>query len=78
MTPRFLDSLTVFDACGQWLDPDQGRLYRESTKFVSVPVPSHGASEGVTPVQEIPDAYKARFDQQAVFFTTSSACAAVY
>ena len=78
VTPRFPDGLTVLDARGQWLDTDQGRLYRESTKVLNVLVPSDAVEAGVGAVREISDIYKERFDQQAVFHTALPACAAVY
>ena len=78
VTPRFPDGLTVLDARGQWLDTDQGRLYRESTKVLNVLVPADVADASVASVREISDIYKERFDQQAVFHTALPACAAAY
>ena len=78
VTPRFPDGLTVLDARGQWLDADEGRLYRESTKVLNVLVPADASDAGVVSVREISDVYKARFDQQAVFHTALPACAEVY
>ena len=78
VTPRFPDGLTVLDARGQWLDTSEGRLHRESTKLLNVLVPQDAANAGVASVLEIADAYKERFQQQAVFYTSLPACAAVY
>ena len=78
VTPRFPDGLTVLDARGQWLDTDEGSLYRESTKVLNVLVPADAEEAGVGVVREISDIYKERFDQQAVFHTALPACAAVY
>ncbi len=78
VTPRFPDGLTVLDARGQWFDTDEGRLYRESTKVLNVLVPANAADDGVAAVRGISDTYKERFEQQAVFYTTLPACAAVY
>ena len=78
VTPRFPDGLTVLDAMGQWLDTSEGRLYRESTKVLNVLVPTDAADAGVTSIQAISDEYKDRFEQQAVFYTSLPACAAVY
>ena len=78
VTPRFPDGLTVLDARGQWLDTADQRLYRESTKVLNVLVPADGADDGVAAVRDISDMYKVRFDQQAVFYTTLPACAAVH
>ena len=78
VTPHFPDGLTALDARGQWFDTDQGRLYRESTKLLNVLVPADAADDGISAVRDIADAYKARFEQQAVFHSSLPACAAVY
>ena len=78
ITPSFPDGLTVLDARGQWLDTGEGRVYRESTKVLNVLVPADVADASVVSIREISDAYKVRFEQQAVFHTALPACAAVY
>ena len=78
VTPHFPDGLTVLDARGQWFDTTEGRLYRESTKLLNVLVPADGVEGSVAAVRNISDIYKAQFDQQAVFYTSLPACAAVY
>ena len=78
VTPRFPDGLTVLDARGQWFDTAEGRLYRESTRVLNVLVPADGVEHSVAAVRDISDIYKAQFDQQAVFYTSLPACAAVY
>ena len=78
ITPRFPDGLTVYDGKGQWFDEQEGRVYRESTKVLNVLIPVDTTGSGVDAVREIADAYKGRFDQRAVFYTSLPACAAVY
>ncbi len=78
VTPRFPDGLTVLDARGQWFDTTEGRLYRETTKLLNVLVPADAADTGINAVRDIADDYKQRFEQQAVFYTSLPACAAVY
>ena len=78
VTPQFPDGLTVLDARGQWFDTDEGRLYRESTRVLNVLVPVDTMDSGVAAVRDISDIYKRRFEQQAVFYTSLPACAAVY
>ena len=78
VTPHFPDGLTVLDAHGQWFDTSEGRLYVESTKLLNVLVPLDSTDGGIASVRTISDAYKARFDQQAVFHTNLPACAAIY
>ncbi|MDE2788056.1 MAG: DUF3574 domain-containing protein [Chloroflexota bacterium] len=78
VTSHFPDGLTALDARGQWFDTGAGRLYRESTKLLNVLVPADAADPGVDAVRTISDVYKQRFEQQAVFYTSLPACAAVY
>lgn len=78
VTPRFPDGLTVLDARGRWFDTDAGRLYRESIKLLNVLVSADAADAGVDAVRAVSDVYKQRFEQQAVFYTSLPACAAVY
>ena len=78
VTPHFPDGLTVLDARGQWLDTADERLYRESTRVLNVLVPAGGMENSIAAVRDMSDIYKAQFDQQAVFYTTLPACAAVY
>ena len=78
VTPHFPDGLTVLDARGQWLDAEEGRLYREATKVLNVLVPAEGVDDSLAAVRDISDVYKVQFDQQAVFYTSLPACAAVY
>ncbi|MCY4617194.1 MAG: DUF3574 domain-containing protein [Chloroflexi bacterium] len=75
VTPRFPDGLTVFDAQGQWLDTDADRLYREGTKVLNILVPSEATADAKRTLDEIADVYVERFEQQAVFKTSVSACA---
>ena len=78
VTPQFPDGLTVFDAKGQWFDASQGRLYQESTKVLNVLAPADASDAALASARRISDAYKERFNQQAVFHTARPACAAVY
>lgn len=78
VTPRFPNGLTVLDARGQWFDTDAGRLYREPTNLLNVLVPADATYSSLTAVLDISDVYKQRFEQQAVFYTSLPACAAVY
>jgi hypothetical protein len=63
LTPRFPEGATVFNASGQWLAPN-GVLVREPSWVVELLHPATRESE--TRVQNVIDAYKTRFAQQAV------------
>ncbi len=78
VAPRFPDGFTSLDARGQWFDAENNRLYRESTKLLNVLAPSGAGDASAQAIREISDAYKERFDQQAVFLTTLPACAGLH
>ena len=72
VTPRF-GGLTVFEAQGQWLGPD-GPLLREPSRVVVI---LHPDGEGPrAAIADVIRLYKTRFDQQAVLWEVSAACAA--
>jgi hypothetical protein len=73
LTPRFPDGFTVFDAHGQWLNPQTGTIGREASRMVRVAVPL-GADVSAR-VEAVSDAYKVRFRQVAVGVVSSVACA---
>jgi hypothetical protein len=72
ITPRFPDGLTVFDARGQWRDPDKNRIVREPSKVVTIVLP--GSAEDAQRITEIAEAYKKRFQQQSVGVILRPAC----
>jgi len=63
LTPSFPQGATVFDASGQWRAPN-GVLVREPSYVVELLHPVTPQSE--TRIQQVIDAYKTRFAQQAV------------
>ena len=76
ITPRFPAGLTVFEARGQWLEPS-GNLQREPVKVVIGAVTSD-ADESMKLVDEISEAFRARFNQDPVFRMSDTACAGVH
>ena len=72
ITPRFPDGLTVLDAAGQWRD-SSGTLVRERTKLVIILAGPGDA--GMRRTDEIAQAYKRTFDQEAVLRVVGTACA---
>ena len=72
ITPRFPDGFTVFDARGQWRNPTSNRIVREPSKIVQIVLP--GTPEDVARLNEVAEAYKARFKQQAVGVIMRWAC----
>jgi hypothetical protein len=71
ITPRFPDGLTVIDARGQWRDPERNIVVREPSKVVTIVLPSGNQDARL---QEIIEAYKARFRQQSVALIVRPAC----
>jgi hypothetical protein len=72
ITPRFPDGLTVYDAKGQWRPLDSKQLRRERSKVVMIAMPP-GADNDAR-LQQVVDAYKARFRQQSVGLIVHPAC----
>jgi len=63
LTPTFPDGATVWNASGQWRAPN-GSLVREPSYVVELLHPA--TAEAETRVQDVIEAYKSRFAQQAV------------
>jgi hypothetical protein len=72
VTPAFPEGLTVFDATGQWRDTATGAVISEPSKIVLVLVAD--AAAAMPRIEAVADAYKRRFDQQAVGIVSHSAC----
>ena len=72
VTPAFPEGLTVFDAKGQWRDTATGAVVSEPSKIVLVLVVD--AEAAMPRIEAIADAYKRRFDQQAVAIVSHPAC----
>ena len=71
ITPRFPDGLTVMDAAGQWRDAS-GTIVRERTKVLLVLAEPGPA--GMQRTDEIMQAYKRAFSQEAVLRAVTTAC----
>jgi hypothetical protein len=71
VTPRFPQGLTVSPASGQWRGAD-GAIVREAAQVLQLVHPDDAASESA--VQELVDAYKTKFRQEAVLRVKSPAC----
>jgi hypothetical protein len=72
ITPRFPDGLTVYDARGQWRDPQTKKISRERSKVVMIAMPPDAGNEAR--LQEIIEAYKTRFKQQSVGLILRPSC----
>ncbi len=69
---RFPDGLTVFNAAGEWRDRTSNKIVREPSKIVQIVLP--GTTEDMSRLNEIAEAYKARFKQQSVGMIVRPAC----
>jgi hypothetical protein len=69
---RFPEGLTVYDAGGQWRDRASNKILRERSKVVQIVLPGH--DEDVARLNEIAEAYKARFKQHSVITIVRPAC----
>lgn len=72
ITPRFPDGLTVTDAEGQWRDSENGQIVHEPSKALSVFLSDEAA--GRAALDQIAEAYKTQFQQQAVALVVESSC----
>ena len=72
ITPRFPAGLTVFNAAGQWRDKDSNKIVREPSKIVQIVLP--GDDGEFSRLNEIAEAYKAKFKQQSVGVIVRPAC----
>jgi len=73
VTPRFPNGLTAWSASGQWRSAD-GTLVHEASWVLEIVHAPDAASD--TAIVEIADAYKQRFQQEAVLRVSSDACVA--
>jgi hypothetical protein len=73
VTPRFPDGFTVYDAYGQWWNPQARSIAKENSKVIVIAVPD---SQGVRArISEVSDAYRREFRQISVGIVTSQVCA---
>jgi Protein of unknown function (DUF3574) len=71
VSPRFPDGFTVLQGPGQWRGTD-GRLTREHSHIVVVWYAR--SSDREASIEEIRNAYKARFDQESLMRVNSVSC----
>ncbi|WP_157100661.1 DUF3574 domain-containing protein [Rhodoplanes sp. Z2-YC6860] len=72
VTPRFPDGLTVYDARGQWRNPQTKTISRERSKVVMIAMPP--ADDSQARLSAIIEAYKTRFRQQSVGLIVRPSC----
>jgi hypothetical protein len=69
---RFPHGLTVFNAAGQWRNEASNKIVREPSKIVQIVLP--GRVDDVARLNEVVEAYKARFKQHSVGMIVRPAC----
>ena len=74
VTPRLADGFTVYDAYGQWMDPQTHSIGREKTKVLVVAAPDDPVVRAR--IGELMAIYRTRFKQKSVGIITSSGCGA--
>jgi hypothetical protein len=72
ITPRFPDGLTVADAQGQWRDTETGAIVREPSKQLTLFLGDETRDRAA--LDEIAEAYKRQFQQQAVALVIERSC----
>jgi hypothetical protein len=73
VTPRFPDGLTVFDAAGQWRS-QSGAIGREASKVLVIVL--SGRPDDRARLDAVREAYKRRFQQEAVMLVERPGCVA--
>ncbi|WP_152554268.1 DUF3574 domain-containing protein [Burkholderia sp. A1] len=74
VTPRFPDGLTQWDTQGQWRDRETGAIVREASFVIRLVAPPTSTTRQA--LDDVRDAYKQRFRQQAVGLLVTDICAA--
>jgi hypothetical protein len=72
ITPRFPDGLTVADAEGQWRDTETGAIVREPSKQLTLFLSDEAHDRAA--LDQVAEAYKAQFQQQAVALVIERSC----
>jgi hypothetical protein len=73
VTPRFPDGLTVYEATGQWRDPQTGKIGRERSRVLRIIVTNDAAvTDKITAVT---GAYKRQFRQKSIGIVSRDVCA---
>ena len=72
ITPRFPDGFTVFEARGAWGNPESGKTIYEGSKVLTILHP--GTVKSRQKVMDLAEAYRSRFDQQAVLTSQTRTC----
>lgn len=73
VTPVFPDGFTVYDAYGQWWNPQTRSIAREASKVIVIAViNSQQARAGIL---EVANAYKKQFQQLSVGIVSNDTCA---
>jgi len=73
VTPRLSDGFTVYDAYGQWMNPQTHSIGREKTKVIVAAAPDTPAVRAR--VGELTAFYRDRFQQKSVGIITTPGCA---
>jgi hypothetical protein len=73
VTPRFPDGFTVYDAYGQWWNPQTRSITKEDSKVIVIVVADSQSARAR--ISEVSDAYKKKFQQISVGIVSSLTCA---
>jgi hypothetical protein len=74
VTPRFPEGFTVYEAQGQWLDPNSHAVVRERSKVMIIA--AEDTVDAHTKIAEVSQLYRTAFHQQSVGVITRRECAA--
>jgi Protein of unknown function (DUF3574) len=74
VTPLFPDGFTVYDAYGQWLNPQIHTVVRQATTVIVIATADTPEVRGK--IAEISEEYKRQFHQQSVGVLSGTGCGA--
>ncbi len=74
VTPNLPDGFTMFDADGQWMNPETQKISQERTKVIIVAVPDTPVTR--TAIARVKDEYRQRFHQISVGTAIHPVCGA--
>lgn len=73
VTSRFPDGFTVYDASGQWTNPNTRKILHEPSKIVEIA--TDDTKDLAARIDGIANDYRVRFHQRSIGIVTMRACA---
>lgn len=72
VTPLFPSGLTVYDAYGQWLNPQLHAVIRQATRIIVIATDDTPEARGK--IAQVSESYRRQFNQQSVGVISGTEC----